>query len=186
MNECIPQIVGEYFIRTCKTHNLYNVFKKRFHPEIKKNYFCSPFDAKCQSITDMFKIVGRNVTKSEQRRSKDKYEDVTIVINTLLQYYLEGGGVNPSTLGSIGQEIFNLSCYRIYGQDFLNDMAVEQQTIQNHNPKNEFDHFAYGQYMHLYHDGRINCSYEDFLSQYGEMLKKHFQDIKKHMMHNKF
>lgn len=177
----IPQIIGEYFIRVCKNHNVYHVFQKRFRPQVGLHMYKTPFDTNAHCLTDMFMTVGNHVNnhiKDMRRHSGDKYEPITIIINTLMQYYLEGGGVNPSILGELGQEIFNLSCYRIYGQSFLDDMERERQSNpdMNMNPTNEFEKFAFAQYRHFYDNQMFGGTFNEFVSSYRTALEHAWRD----------
>lgn len=174
----VPQIVGKYFLRVCKSRDLYGVFKGRFMPDSRKMRYVSP-DGSCSSIYEVFERNGKIDTRKLHNKG-DEYEPITIMINNLMQYYLEQGGVDPRKLGQVGQEIFNMSCYKIYGQQFVDDMAKEQQMMGTREPKNEFEHFCMAQYQHIMTQLKRNgqeadvISFNDFMKRYGKHLKSSF------------
>lgn len=175
----IAEIVGKYFLRLCKNNDVYQTFKKQFNPHHDHKRFLSPLKEKgCQSLHEMFVEVG-NYSYSNRHNSHDKYEVITLIINTLLQFYLEKGGVHPSRLGMIGQQIFNLSAYAIYGEEFLIDMQNEMQQTGIKSPQNDFEVFCLSQYQHMKREHPEIGSFNDFMSQYKSSLKKAFNDFMK-------
>lgn len=175
----IEKIIGSYFIRACKNHDVYTVFRSRFHPETKGKYI-QPNGDTCKNIYEMFHNVHRTAlsTHNHHPMENDKYEHVTNMINIMLQYYLEGGGVHPNQLGQIGQEIFNLSCYAIYGQEFLDDMEKENQSIKMNTPK-DFKEFCKQQYSTLIRMGQLpnDVSFASFVQHFESTLKMHYKQL---------
>lgn len=120
----IETIVGRCFIRIIKNHNNYPLFKKRFLQIQNKdgNPFGQFYDYN-SFIQNLSKV-----TQKEVRRESNRYEFVTMMINHLLHYFLEKGGIPPQRLNSYGQEIFDLSCYTAWGDEFIRDMeAMKKQ-----------------------------------------------------------
>lgn len=172
-------IVGKYFIRMCKNNDIYHVFKHQFDTTKNHKTFNTPYkNNAAKNIEEMFNAVGQKSIENV-RNTNDKYEIITIVINTLLQFYLEKGGIHPSKLGMIGQQIFNLSAYAIYGEEFLIDMQKEMQDTGIESPKNDFEVFCLSQYQHLKRENNEIGSFNSFMSQYKNQLKRAFNDYMK-------
>lgn len=180
-NPNIGIIIGKYFIRICKNNNIYHVFKHQFDTTRNHKTFNTPFkNNSVKNIEEMFDIVGKKSVDSIAHEN-DKYEIITIIINTLLQFYLEKGGVHPSKLGMIGQQIFNLSAYAIYGEEFLIDMQKEMQDTGIDTPTNDFEVFCLSQYQHIKRENSSIGSFNNFMTHYKSQLKKAFNDyIKNH------
>ena len=64
----------------------------------------------------------------------DKYERVTMDINHLLHYFIEVHGVPMVKLCELGEEIYSISCNKLFG-DTIEDLAkqseLENQKIEN-------------------------------------------------------
>lgn len=160
----ISQAVGEYFLRVVKNHNYYLRFKDTFFKvqNIKK------------SIN--FKVTNGNVylsaihyfaDKAEHeylahRQSESIYEYITIFINMILRNYLEAGGVDPRKLGMIGQELFDLSCYGVFGDQYIDDMNKIQEQTGVRAARNEKEAWAMAEYEARRRHGE-NIDFEEFM-----------------------
>jgi hypothetical protein len=174
----MKDFVVQYFIRVCKNHKIYGTFRASFN-KVKSNRSNNPF-GKFTNIYD-FKNCLENFTEKEyqnHRRTNDKYEKVTMMINHMMHFFLEKGGVDPRRLGMIGQEIFDLACYGIYGDEFIEDMEKMQQQQQMQNqeqPSNEMEAYLMQMYLNLYNQGKIDMDWLTFKKKYMPQLKSSFQ-----------
>lgn len=101
---------------------------------------------------------------SKHARRNDDYERVTMMINHMLHFFLEKGGVYPRQLGMLGQEIFDLTCYGMYGEKYLKDM----QMMQREEPRatNMKEAALLSEFMRLKKQSNFNMSWEEFLQEY--------------------
>ena len=162
----MKDFVGQYFLRACKNHDLYKVFKDSFHKVRKSSGDRNPFGR----IDNFFEMLNgmSNFTINEMSRhhnENDNYQKVTMMINHMLHFFLEKGGVDPRRLGEIGQEIFDLSCYGLYGDQYLIDMENMKQQEQ-HEPlvTNEKEAWLYAQFIKMKGKGMIpeEVRWQDF------------------------
>jgi hypothetical protein len=87
---------------------------------------------------------------------------------------LEKGGADPKRLGMIGQEIFDLACYGIYGDEFLEDMNNMQQ--EQPKLKNEKEMWLFARYMDAYQKGMTTMSWEDFKNEFLPKIEHMFSN----------
>lgn len=165
-NNEMKDFVGRYFIRVCKNHKIYDVFKKSFYNLMRSGNDRNPF-GQFRNINEMLNKVSDFTEKEYEhhKRTNDKYEKVTMMINHMIHFFLENGGVHPKRLGMLGQEIFDMSCYGMYGEDFLDDMERMQKT----HPKVSSNKEAWllSEFMRVQKNGTYNGMYwEEFRDYY--------------------
>ena len=172
----MKDFVVQYFIRVCKNHKIYNTFRSSFN-KVKRNRSGNPF-GDFKNIYD-FKDRLEQFTNKEyehHRRTNDKYEKVTMMINHMMHFFLEKGGVDPRRLGMIGQEIFDLACYGIYGDEFLNDMELMQEK-QPPKPQNDIEAYLMQLYMRMLEEGKIMMTWDEFKQKHMPQIFKAFKEL---------
>ena len=170
-------IVLMSFIRIMKNKDNYEVIQDRFKKiyKDKDNPLgnISSFDdlsSKLYSLsTEHFK---------ENRRSGDDYEFITMLVNNLLHFIYEPICANKSSLGLIGQEIFDLACYRIFGEKYLQDMEKLNNGIKR--PETEEEAILISEYMGLLNSGK-KISWEKFLDMKRKMQASIDDEILKYL-----
>lgn len=155
-------VVGKSFVRVVKNHKFYDIFKKSFDkmmkmPKSDRNPFgkFDSFDTLMNAIKDF--------TVSQHRVFRDDYEFITMMINHMLHFFLENGGVDPRRLGMYGQEIFDIACYALYGDKYINDMDKMNHSAPK--PKNDLEAYLVGEFMKLRNDG-MDLSWEQFIQKF--------------------
>ena len=161
----MEDFVCEYFIRVCKNHNIYNTFMKSFNNVMRQRSDRNPFG----QFGNIFELSKKLEEFTEREYSKhasrnDDYERVTMMINHMLHFFLEKGGVDPRQLGMLGQEIFDLTCYGMYGEKYLKDM----QMMQREEPRatNMKEAALLSEFMRLKKQSNFNMTWEEFLQEY--------------------
>ncbi len=172
MNEMnnIERIVGRYFIRVMKNHNKYDLFKKGFKTVANTSKGDSNPFGRCKDYSDMLVKLGKFTEKDYEahKREGTRYEFVTMMINHLLHFFCEKGcQMHPEHLGKYGQEIFDLSCYAAFGQEFLEDMEVMKQQMGGVMPHSEEEARMMHEYMVARKNG-LNISLEEFMRRFRE------------------
>ena len=170
----MKDFVGRYFIRVCKNHDLYNTFKGSFS-KYKNREEHTPF-GKYKNIhellTGLFAFTTKDI-ESKGMRNND-YEKVTMMINHMIHFFLEKGGVDPRRLGAIGQEVFDLACYGLYGDKFLEDMEnFSKQNEQEVQINSDKEAWLYGEFLKLKKRGQLpeSARWSEFRSFYLPKLK---------------
>ena len=182
----LGNVVYNAFLRVTKQYNLYATFQKVFRQR------CAPHrpssDDKIggfHNIAELIEQVKRQAQREFESHAREgnDYERITFIINVLLRTFLEGGGVAPQKLGMYGQEIFDLACYRLYGEKYLDDM----DSINNGapRPRNEFESMLIGHYMAHVHQGGT-YSWEEWCQRNAiaiEKMRRQFDPSGPMMMH---
>lgn len=143
-------VVGRAFIRVVKNHNLYNVFVSSFKRLRSqrigdKNPF-GDFSDFHTLMTQVEKLVnGGNSSFMGHHMINNDYDKIGAMINHLLHFFLEKGGVDGRRLGMYGQEIFDIACYSLYGDKYLDEMDTMNHSAPK--PKNDLEAFLVGQFM---------------------------------------
>lgn len=158
----IPLVVFNCFVRVTKNYNLYETFKTQF--ERHRNGSCG--DGRIggySNIQEMMRQVEHVAQHDSQRMhgsgNKD-YDYITFLINVMIRNFLEAGGVMPQKLGFYGQEIFDLACYAIYGDAYLEDMDNLNEGAPR--PQNELEAWLVGEYMNRKNMG-MSETWDEFL-----------------------
>lgn len=103
---------------------------------------------------------------AKNRRDGTRYEFVTLIINHLLHEFIELTRImNPRELGRLGQEIFDLSCYAAYGDEFIEDMEIMRQEMGGMMPTNDYEARMMAEFAHFKQNGG-NLSFEDFAKRF--------------------
>lgn len=161
--------VCEYFIRVCKNHDIYHVFRKSFKNVMVSKSDRNPFGL-FGNVTELSNKLNDFTEReySKHARNNDEYERVTMMINNMLHFFLEKGGIDRRRLGMIGQEIFDLTCYGLYGDKYLQDM----ERMQQNEPRavNNKEATLLSEFMRLKKNPDFKMTWEEFLQQYLPML----------------
>ena len=143
-------VVGRAFIRVVKNHNLYNVFVSSFkrlrgQRMGARNPF-GEFNDFHTLMTQVENLVngGKSSFMGHHAVNSD-YDKIGAMINHLLHFFLEKGGVEGRRLGMYGQEIFDIACYSLYGDKYLDEMDKMNHSAPK--PKNDLEAFLVGQFM---------------------------------------
>lgn len=169
--EEVSQVVACSFLRVIKTYHHYETFKKAFKqfnpygrdpldgmdrhaPTSNTMHDQSKFGRLMSRITD---VAMKDLTHAPQRG--DKYNEITMIINALLRHTLEKNGVPMQQLGLLGQEIFDMTCYQIYGEEYLNEMDSLNEGAPR--PTNEVEALLVSEFMARWQNGE-HLSWEDF------------------------
>lgn len=81
-------------------------------------------------------------------------------INHLLHFFLESKGVGMEELCVIGEEIFNLTCGTLYGDDFVKDKPMD--SIEKMNDPIQVKSKIFQDYVDGMRSGKLNCSFEEY------------------------
>lgn len=154
----MKDLVCKYFIRVCKNHDMYSLAKNQIITF--QNCNNTPFGC-YKNIFELSDKLHVFTEKEYKNFAKDntKYEKVTLMINHLLHFFLETKGIEPMRLRMLGQEIFDLVCYNMYGDTYVNDL----KKIHTHYVKDEEVLFKI--YVNLLqHNKNIkNLTFEEFI-----------------------
>ena len=183
--EEVSQIVACSLLRVVKTYDHYNTFRKAF-----RNFNPSsrdPFEGLLDDgsrrepvihdKTKFGRFIGR-ITDAAIKdmdhcpRRGDKYEDITLLINAFLRLTLEKNGVPMQQLGLLGQEIFDMTCYKLYGEEYLNEM----DSLNAGAPRatNEVEALLISEFMARIQNGE-QLSWEDFYHKNYERVRRHIE-----------
>ena len=156
----LPTVVGNAFLRVLKNYKLYHLFQQGFQNRRKGG------DSKIGGYKNLNELMAQIMVVAEHdyekmAHDKNKYEYITFIINTLIRVFLEPAGVPPQKLGFYGQEIFDLVCYKMYGDQYLEEM----NTLNHGAPKptNEFEAWLIGQFMG-YKNGGGEESFDEWVA----------------------
>lgn len=173
-------VIGKCFMRVIKNHKLYSTFMKGCKDFISTSSDCGEIKNIMELFDYLANIADRDCS-SHRRNKHDKYEPTTFVINTYLRYILEKQMMKNKKgqdLGMLGQEIFDLSCYRIFGDEFINDM--EEMNKNTPKPQSNFDLFVIGVYNDYISRNNLykeDFTFDDFIRQYGDDLRSKYEMI---------
>lgn len=135
----IETVVLKCFIRTIKSDGKYMLFRRGVNNTGIMKFLVkgrassdSPF-AMSSSTNDVVmtleKITNDMAKSNGMKRGikdLDKYEHVTMTINHLLHFFMEANGISMQKLCSMGEEIYNLSCNKLFG-DTLEDLEKQDE-----------------------------------------------------------
>ena len=162
----LPYVVGRAFVRICKQNGLYPIMKKRTNDFVVKSH---------HSMVELFEEYARSTFKElPELRKENPYEHIAICTNKLLHDFVDDGK-DPQLFENVGREIFNLSSYIIFGQQFLNDMARQPQMDAQ-----SFEAFCHDQYNMVKNSAARGMSYKDFVEHYNGTLHRIFQSMHNH------
>ncbi|MBR6517540.1 MAG: hypothetical protein IKT40_11970 [Bacilli bacterium] len=97
----------------------------------------------------------------ESRRTNDEYEFITMLVNNLLHFVYEPICNDKMSIGLVGQEIFDIACFRIYGDKYKKDMEKLNHGAKR--PQTPEEAMLVGEFMSIIHSGR-EISWDEFLN----------------------
>ena len=168
-NNVIEKTIIEYFIRVIKEHGHYIAFRSGvinsglmgiFIPNTNKRAD-NPL-AISRNINELAAALEKvnNVFKGHLRDQSDKYNNITMNINHLLHFFLEPKGVKMEELCTIGEEIFNLTCTALYGDEFVKDQPKD--SIEQMNDPMQVKSKIFQDYVDGMKRGELNCSFDEY------------------------
>lgn len=153
--EIIKQVVYKAFMRLMKEKGVISYYKKA-----QRSLDCP----KNMAIEDF--IFKHAVREWEQnKRDGSEYELITFYINNLIKSLLETQGYTSSNLQEFGQTVFDMSCNRIYGKKYLEDI----KKLERENPRQNQIDFAKFVKM-VYKETRSTLSLSDFFRMHKKQL----------------
>lgn len=159
----VLMVVCNSFLRVIKNYDMYHIFTKQFEARRRS----SQGDGNVGGMTNLrdlmiqIEAIAKREMEGARRMSGNEYDDITFLINVLLRNFLEKGGVPPQKLGFYGQEIFDLTCYALFGDKYLEDMDHMNEGAPR--PKNELEAYLVGEFMNRKQMGSSE-TWEEFLS----------------------
>ena len=158
--EIIKQMVYKAFMRLMKEKGFINFYKKA-----QRTLDCP----KNVSIED---FIFKHSMKEWEHNKRDgsEYEMITFYINNLIKSLLEAQGYKSQNLQEFGQTVFDMSCNRMYGKKYLEDI----KKLESENPRargNDFVNFV--QMMHK--QSKSSLSLGEFFNAYKNDLEMLFQ-----------
>ena len=114
----------------------------------------------------------------------DRYEHVTMTINHLLHFFIEVSGVGMQTLCNLGEEIYALSCNKLFG-DSIEDIEEHDEKIEEMQDIGQIKAKLFQQYVNGLAEGKIghNVTFDDYVK--SEMGKiKNLNDLDKKVFAN--
>lgn len=129
-------ILLKNFLRVCRENKFYYPLKKQWVENFNsrngnKNYTPrKSFFNENLVLNNILEIADQTIEdmSKRQRRDGSDYEYVMIATNSLLHLFLEGKDFcNHHKIPQLGEEIFNRTCYQLYGTKFLEDMKKFKQ-----------------------------------------------------------
>lgn len=169
-------IVGKCFLRVIKNKGLYHAFKKSYYNFIRNSDFRRT-DGK-RDLYAVFEYLNSVAIKDYERYRRsttDKYERITFIVNTMIRNFLESRNSELNlNLGKFGQEVFDLSCYKIYGEEFIHDMEKFNKEHGENELGGSFDiddelQRIYAEYVRR---NGADVSFEDFMHSVGNQIRE--------------
>lgn len=124
-------ILLKNFLIVCKEHKFYRDIKKQWIRDFnstntnEKITSCVPFFNGNLVLNKVLNMADKIIDEMshKQRRDGSDYEYVMIATNSLLHLFLECKDYcNHDIIPQLGEEIFNRTCYQLFGNKFLEDM----------------------------------------------------------------
>jgi hypothetical protein len=109
-------------------------------------------------------------------KNMDKYEHVTMTINHLLHYFIESNGISMDKLCSLGEEIYGLSCFKLFGDSFEDTSKRQEEEIKTITDAGHLKAKLFQDYINGKQSGKINkgTTFETFIKSH----KKEFDNLK--------
>lgn len=168
-NNVIEKTIIEYFIRVTKEHGYYITFRSG----VINSGLMGLFIPNTNKRADNPLAISRNINelamalekfnddfKGHLRDQGDKYNNITMNINHLLHFFLESKGVKMEELCTIGEEIFNLTCTALYGDEFVKDQPKD--SIEQMNDPMQVKSKIFQDYVDGMRRGELNCSFDEY------------------------
>lgn len=136
----IETVVLKCFLRVLKNNDSYMFYRRCVNntgimKSLVKNQKRSsdnPFSSASSSeqVISTLKRITNDMAKSNGKKGGandlDKYEVVTMAINHLLHFFMETNGVSMQRLCEFGEEIYSMSCYKLFG-DTMEDLEKQSE-----------------------------------------------------------
>ena len=136
----IETVVLKCFLRVLKNNDSYMFYRRCVNntgimKSLVKNQKRSsdnPFSSASSSeqVINTLKRITNDMAKSNGKKGGandlDKYEVVTMAINHLLHFFMESNGVSMQRLCELGEEIYSMSCYKLFG-DTMEDLEKQSE-----------------------------------------------------------
>lgn len=184
----IELVVFKCFIRVIKTDGKYMLFRKSVKNTgimnvLLKNSISrtdNPFSlsSSTQDVVKTLEKITNDMAKSSGRRGGikdlDKYEHVTMTINHLLHFFMEANGIGMDKLCSLGEEIYSLSCNKLFG-DTIEDLEKhEEEERLNVSDAGQLKAILFQEFIKGIQNGEIdrNISFEAFLKKHEKEFDK--------------
>lgn len=171
-NNSVEFVVLNCFVRVIKSDGKYMLYRRgvnntgimKFLIGSKKSYSSysdSPF-MNSTSTNDVVKVLEKitnDMAKSNGKKGGikdlDRYEHVTMTINHLLHFFMEANGVSMDKLCSMGEEIYNLSCNKLFG-DELEDLELQKEEATKNMDDMQLKAKVFQDYVRDMKEGKIS------------------------------
>ena len=184
----IELVVFNCFIRTIKSDGKYLLFRRSVNntgimKALIKNNLCrsdNPFStlSTTEDVVKTLERITNDMAKGSGKKGGikdlDKYEHVTMTINHLLHFFMEANGVAMDKLCSLGEEIYNLSCNKLFGDSIEDLEKREEEEIKSIGDIGQLKAKLFQDYIIGIQNGDIShkTSFDDYLKQHKDDLKK--------------
>ena len=137
----IETVVLKCFIRVLKNNGSYMLYRrcvnntgimKSIVKQTSRISADNPFSSASSSeqVISTLRKITNDMAKSNGKKGGindlDKYEIVTMAINHLLHFFMESNGVSMQRLCELGEEIYGLSCNKLFG-DTIEDLEKQSE-----------------------------------------------------------
>lgn len=182
----IELVVFNCFIRTIKTDGKYMMFRRGVRNKGIMNYLINgaiksprdpsnPFqtvsttDEVIKTLVDITDKMAKSNGKKNGIKELDKYEHVTITINHLLHFFMETNGLSMDKLCSLGEEIYSLSCNKLFGDTIEEVEQRQQEEIANIRDAGQMKAKLFQDFVKAIKDETIskNKSFDDYLREHA-------------------
>ena len=187
-NSNIELVVFKCFIRTIKSDGKYMLFRRSVNNTgimkvlVKGGYRRSdnPFSS-LSSTDEVVKTLERITNDMAKGNGKkggikdlDKYEHVTMTINHLLHFFMEANGVSMDKLCSLGEEIYSLSCNKLFGDTIEDLEKQEEEELKSIGDAGQLKAKLFQDYIIGIQSGEIShkVSFDEYLKQHADDFKR--------------
>lgn len=197
----IELVVLKCFIRTIKSDGKYMLYRRGVNNTgimkyLLKNYrpsSDSPFASATSNldVANTLEKITNDMVRSNGKKGGvkdlDKYEHVTMTINHLLHFFMEANGVPMQKLCSMGEEIYGLSCNKLFGDTIEEVEKHQEQEINNIKDLGQLKAKMFQDYINGIQSGDIShsISFEQYFESNKEKFDNVFKKLKKHSNDNR-
>lgn len=150
----ISREVCKSLLRVCKEVGLYKKFIKGFffirkeceHLKIDKP---NTFDDLSKCLIQYSRIAPLSFKQGL------KYDKVGNLLNHLMHIILESVGVDPCKLSKIGEVAFEMSCRKLYGEEYVNEIK-QRDSLYPIKPQNDLERFLCDSFITLKLNGELD------------------------------
>lgn len=170
MDKIYSNVVTTSFVRVIKKNGKYTEFVDIFNRLATRSNSDNPFCG-IKDINQLMEKLHSFSTKqyNENSRKEGKYEFITLCVNNLLHFIGEHLSFNKQDMGMIGQEIFDIACCQLFGEEYERDMSNMNHGAPR--PRNAQEAMMIGEFMGMRNNGH-NISWKQFLRAKG-VRKEH-------------